>query len=178
MLAGAAVLYPLLESGELDSAFAGWSLLTDQAYIWRNVHESLIWVYYICVLVALWGTLQAFPEIYSRVIADFGGAIWPDKNWSRSRVQRWVSLYILASSSLVIWSDVHFDTITQVVAFLTTNLAVALSMLAAIYLNFQLPPSYRTRRWMLAGGVFSAIILLVVSITSGLGVWQKLVSNL
>lgn len=178
MLAGAAVLYPLLESGELDSAFTGWSLLTDQAYIWRNVHESLIWVYYICVLVALWGTLQAFPEIYSRVIADFGGAIWPDKNWSRSRVQRWVSLYILASSSLVIWSDIHFDTITHVVAFLTTNLAVALSMLAAIYLNFQLPPSYRTRWWMLAGGVFSAIILVVVSITSGLGIWQKLASNL
>ncbi len=176
MIAGAAVLYPLLENGELNDAFAGWNLLTDQAYIWRNVHESLIWVYYVCVLVALWGTLQAFPEIYSRVIADFGAAIRPGRQWSQYRVQLWVSLYIIVSSSLVIWSDMQFDTLTQVVAFLTTNLAVALSMLAAIYLNFQLPPAYRTRWWMLLGGILSAVVLLAVSLTSGIGVWQSLSS--
>lgn len=174
MIAGAAVLYPLLESGQLDHAFSGWSLLTDQAHIWQNVHESLIWVYYVCVLLALWGTLQAFPEIYSRVIVDFSAAIWPTRGWSRRSVQKWVSVYIIVSSSLVIWSDVKFDTLTHVVAFLTTNLAVALSMLAALYLNFQLPPAYRTRWWMLIGGVLSAAILLAVSFTSGFGVWQEL----
>ncbi len=174
MMAGAAVLYPLLESGELDTAFAGWSLLTDQAFIWRNVHESLIWVYYVCVLVALWGTLQAFPEIYTRVIVDFGKAIWPERNWSRLRVQKWVSLYVIFSSALMIWSDARFDTLTHVVAFLTTNLAVALAMLAALYLNFQLPRAYRTRWWMLAGGLAAALILLAVSLLSGMGVWREL----
>ncbi len=174
MMAGAAVLYPLLASGELDGAFAGWSLLTDQAYIWRNVHESLIWVYYVCILVALWGTLQAFPEIYTRVIVDFGSSIWPNGGWTRRRVQLGVSLYVIGSSSVVIWSDVKFDTLTHVVAFLTTNLAVALSMAAALYLNFQLPAAYRTRWWMLLGGVAAAIILLAVSLVSGIGVWQEL----
>lgn len=176
MIAGAAVLQPLLASGEIDTAFNGWKLLTDQAYIWRNVHESLIWVYYVCVLLALWGTLQAFPEIYSRVIVDFGKAIWPGREWSRTRVQLWVSLYIVLSSSLVIWSDLQFDTLTHVVAFLTTNLAVAVAMAAAIYLNFQLPSAYRTCWWMLTGGILSTIILFAVSLTSGIGVWQKLFS--
>ena len=175
MMAGAAVLYPLLERGEIDGAFEGWSLLTDQAQIWRNVHESLIWVYYVCILVALWGTLQAFPEIYTGVLLDFSKAIWPESHWSRHRVQWAVALFVLATSSAVIWSDIKFDTMVHVTAFLTTNLAVAIAMVAALYLNFQLPPAYRTRWWMLAGGIVSAVILMVVSAVSGVGVWRELV---
>lgn len=173
MVAGAVVLYPLLQSGQLDAAFQDWSLLTDQAYIWRNVHESLIWVYYISVLVALWGTLQAYPEIYSRVILDFGQTVLPHKNWSRRQVQRWVFVYVFASAMFIVWSDLPFDTITHIVAFLATNLGVALAMLAALYLNFQLPRAYRTRWWMLAGGIASAVILVVVTSISGIGLWNE-----
>ena len=36
MMAGAAVLYPMLQRGELDASFQGFSLLTDQAFIWRE----------------------------------------------------------------------------------------------------------------------------------------------
>ncbi|MCH8840814.1 MAG: hypothetical protein IH831_09110, partial [Planctomycetes bacterium] len=59
-------------------------------------------------------------------------------------------------------------------AFLATNLGVALAMLAALYLNFQLPPAYRTRWWMLAGGGASAVLLLIVSVISGVGLWNEL----
>lgn len=176
MMAGAAVLYPLAASGTLPPATSDWSLLTDQAYIWRNIHPSLIWVYYICVLLALWGTLQAFPEIYSRVIHDFTQAIWPAREWSHKRVHWLVVVYVLVMSSLVVWSDLKFDTITHIVAFLTTNLAVALSMCAALYLNFQLPREYRTRWWMLLGGILSAVILLTVAAISGAGLWSELSS--
>jgi hypothetical protein len=174
MMAGAAVLYPLAARGELPAAFGDWSLLTDQAYIWRNIHPSLIWVYYICVLLALWGTLQAFPEIYSRVIHDFAQAIWPVRHWSHKRIHLGVLAYVLVMSTLVVWSDLKFDTITHIVAFLTTNLAVALSMCAALYLNFQLPKVYRTRWWMLVGGILSALILLTVATVSGAGLWEEL----
>jgi Mn2+/Fe2+ NRAMP family transporter len=173
MMAGAAVLYPLAASGELPPAKSDWSLLTDQAYIWRNIHPSLIWVYYICVLLALWGTLQAFPEIYSRTIHDFSQAIWPTKCWSHKMIHLLVVIYVLIASSLVVWSQLKFDTVTHIVAFLTTNLAVALSMCAALYLNFQLPRGYRTRWWMLIGGIVSAIILLVVATISGAGLWRE-----
>jgi len=174
MVAGAVVLYPLLQSGDLSAAFTEWNLLTDQASIWRNVHESLIWVYYISVLAALWGTLQAYPEIYSRVILDFGQSVFPRGKWTRRKVQTWVTIYVFAASMLVVWSNLAFDTLTHIVAFLATNLGVALAMLAALYLNFQLPPAYRTRWWMLAGGVASAAILVIVSAISGVGLWEEL----
>jgi hypothetical protein len=36
-----------------------------------------------------------------------------------------------------------------------------------MYLNFQLPPIYRTRWSMLAAGIMSAVILVAVTIISG-----------
>lgn len=174
LVAGAVVLYPMLASGEMGAAFQNWSLLTDQAHVWRSVHESLIWVYYISVLIALWGTLQAYPEIYSRVVTDYCQAMFPGKAWTQRRVQLAISGYVLVTAMAVIWSDLPFDTATQIVAFLATNLGVALALCAALYLNFRLPSAYRTRWWMLAGGLISAALLLAVSVISGLGLWHKI----
>jgi hypothetical protein len=64
MLSGAAVLMPL------QSRFDGWSLLTNQAHVWRTIHPTLVWTYYVCVIAALWGSLQALPEIYARVTQE------------------------------------------------------------------------------------------------------------
>jgi hypothetical protein len=76
-----------------------------------------------------------------------------------------------------VWSNLKFDTMTHIVAFLTTNLAVAVSMCAALYLNFQLPREYRTRWWMLLGGILSAVILIVVAAVSGAGVWGEMIAG-
>ncbi len=178
MMAGAAVLYPLAASGQLAASKSDWSLLTDQASIWHNIHPSLIWVYYLCVLLALWGTLQAFPEIYSRTMHDFVQSIWPERTWSHGHIHTGIIAYVLLASTLVVWSDLKFDTMTHIVAFLTTNLAVALSMCAALYLNFQLPPEYRTRLLMLVGGILSAVILVVVAAVSGVGLWGEIAEML
>jgi hypothetical protein len=171
MMAGAAALRPRMASGEIASAFKEWSLLTDQAHIWRAIHPMLVWVYYVCVLAALWGTLQSYPEIYARVTHDFLNTIWPERNISFRRVQGAICLYVLVAAVALAWTSVDFSTLTNVVAFLTTNVAVALAMLAALWLNFQLPPRYRTRPWMLAGGIASALILVTVSAISG---WELL----
>ena len=60
-----------------------------------------------------------------------------------------------------------------IVAFLATNLAVALMMLGALYLNFKLPKAYRTGGVMLTGGVASAIILVAVTAISAWGLASK-----
>jgi hypothetical protein len=167
MLAGAAVLYPRLQSGQLKPLFEGWSLLTEQGSIWANIHPALVWVYYVCVLVALWGTLQAYPEIYSRVTHEFLAAIWPSRKVSFPRLRLLICAYVFISAATLVWIDVDFATLTAIVSFLATNAGVAVAMLAALYLNFQLPPLYRTRWWMLAAGVASAAILVAVSAISG-----------
>ena len=72
------------------------------------------------------------------------------------------------------WSDMDFDAMTQTVNFLATSLGVCIAMFAGLYLNFQLPPAYRTRWWMLLCGVASAIILSGVSSIAGWGLYQTL----
>jgi len=177
MIAGAAVLRPQLASGELDSVFNGWSLLTDQGYIWRSIHPSLVWVYYVCIVAALWGTVQAYPEIYTRVTHDFCTAIWPTRKFSLHRFRFVIAAYVFLVATPLVWIDATFSTMTAIVAFLATNAGVALAMIAALYLDRQLPPLYRSRWWLFAAGMFSAAILTTASCLSGWGLFQQIASR-
>ena len=51
--------------------------------------------------------------------------------------------------------------------FILANLAISLMMAGALYLNFKLPPAYRTRLPMLAGAVLSALVLFAFAGISG-----------
>jgi Mn2+/Fe2+ NRAMP family transporter len=168
MVSGSAVLYPL------QTEFKGWSLLTNQAHIWRNIHPSLVWVYYVTIAAAIWGTLQALPEIYARVSQEFLQAIRPERTWDYNKVLRFIIAYIFIVTMTLVWSNVSFEILTQVVAFLITNLAIALIGFAAIYLNFKLPPAYRTRPIALIGGILSALLLLAAACVSGWGLVGKI----
>jgi hypothetical protein len=119
------------------------------------------------VLAALWGTLQSYPQIYARVTHEFATAIWPQWRIPYRNLQLAICVYVFVATSCLVWSDVNFATLTAVVSFLATNAGVAVAMLAALYLNFQLPPLYRTRWWMLIACVISAVLLVAVSIISG-----------
>lgn len=169
MMAGAVVLYPMLRDGTIEGGFKNWDLLTSQAFIWRNIHPYLVWVYYVCVLAALWGTLQAFPEIYSRVTHEFVHAISPRRTWRFRSIRRAICIYMFIVTTWLVWSNIDFVTLTTIVAFLATNLSVALMMLGALYLNFKLPRAYRTRWPVLIGGVVSAMILAAVTAISAWG---------
>ena len=168
MLSGAAVLYPL------ESRFAGWSLLTEQRHVWSNIHGSLIWIYYVAIVAALWGTLQAFPEIYARVMQEFGQAISPRRRWDYDRIKLAVCGYLLVTTFTIVWLDIPFDILTQIAGFVLANLSIALMMAAALYLNFKLPAAYRTRLPMLAGAVLSALVLFAFAGISGWGLAGKL----
>lgn len=168
LMSGAAVLYPL------ETEFEGWSLLTEQRHVWSRINPALVWVYYICIISALWGTLQAFPEIYGRVIHEFFGAIWPDRRWDRLKIQRVVCVYIFVTTLLIVWSKVKFDILTQIAGFCLSNLPVAMVMFAALHLNAKLPRVYQTRPLIMVGGVISALILTFFAVISGWGLVSKI----
>ncbi len=168
MLSGAAVLFPL------ETRFDGWSLLTNQAHVWSNIHPSLVWVYYISIIAALWGTLQALPEIYARVTQEFFQAIWPDREWDYHKIQRVICAYIFTAAMVIVWLNIPFDILTQIAGFILANFSIALIMIAALYLNFKLPPAFRTRRLMVVGAVVSAGVLVVFAGISGWGLIGKL----
>ena len=168
MVAGAAVLY------DRQSAFSGWSLLTDQAYIWRNIHPWLVPVYYVTVIAALWGTLTALPEIYSRVTHEFFSAIWPRRRWDFRLIRRVIVGWILLESVFLLWAQFEFELLIQVAGFLTANLAVAGVAVAAFYLNHKLPPAYRTRRAVLVCAAAATAVLIVASWMSAYGLVRKM----
>jgi Mn2+/Fe2+ NRAMP family transporter len=168
MISGAAVLFPL------ETRFEGWSLLTHQAHVWAQIHPSLVWIYYICILAALWGTLQALPEIYARVAQEFLSAIWPDREWNFGRIKRIICLYVFTTTMIIVWLNIPFDILTQIAGFLIANLAITIMMIAAIYLNFKLPAAFRTRTWVVVGAGLSTLVLITSALISGWGLMQKL----
>ncbi len=169
MVSGAAVLY------DQQSRFENWSLLTDQAHIWRNIHPWLTTVYYVTVIAALWGTLTALPEVYSRVTHEFSQAIWPDTRWTYAGLRRVIVVSIMVVASPVIWLNLEFDLLIQIAGFFLANLAVAAAAIAAFYLNHKLPPAYRVHGVTFAFALASTVILVVASSMSAYGLVMKLV---
>lgn len=168
MVAGSAALY------DQHSRFEGWSLLTDQAYIWRNIHPWLTTVYYVTVVAALWGTLTALPEVYSRVSHEFSQAIWPDNRWTYTGLRRLIAASILVESGAVIWWNLEFDLLTQVAGFFLANLAVAAAAVAAFYLNHKLPRAYRVHGVTYMCALASTLILVAATSMSTYGLVTKL----
>ena len=167
MLSGAAVLFPL------QTRFDGWGLLTEQAHVWRAIHPSLVWIYYVCILAALWGTLQALPEVYARVVQEFLAAIWPRREWSYEGIKRISCLWVASAALALIWSGVPFDTLIQIASFLLANLAIFLISLGALYLNRLLPRPHRTHWLIAAGGWLSAAVLGAFAAISAWGLAAK-----
>ncbi len=169
MLSGAAVLMPL------QSRFEGWSLLTNQAHVWATIHPTLVWIYYVCVIAALWGSLQALPEIYARVTHEFLQSIWPGREWSFMAVKKSICLYIFLVTMVFVWLNIPFNILIQIAGFLFANFAIALVMVVVLYLNFMLPAVYRTGLPMLVGAVLSAAVLILFAVISGWGLARKLI---
>ena len=87
------------------------------------------------------------PPVATRMVAEDSGR---SKHWS-----------------VVGWMGV-------IAGFLIANLAIAMMMAAAIFLNFKLPSAYRTRSWVLVGAVFSTVVLVASAVVSGWGLVGKL----
>jgi hypothetical protein len=171
MIAGAVVLYP----NQMILPGNAWDLLTKQSSIWAQINGALVPVYYLAILAALWGTLATIPEAVTRVTHEFLSAVWPRfASFPYRGLQTIIVIWFFVSSCVWIWSDISFDLITQIVALIMTNLGVGLICLSALYLNFKLPPAYRTRPLMLIGGILATIVLLAAFTGSAIGLLQKL----
>tara|TARA_R110002095_G_scaffold204266_2_gene186858 strand:- start:2745 stop:4223 length:1479 start_codon:yes stop_codon:yes gene_type:complete len=171
LAAGATVLFPRQEAVGGNA----WELLTKQAYIWRQVSQSLVPVYYVMVLVALWGTLASIPEAITRVTHEFLSAIWPRfESFPIRRLQTIIVGWFILTSTAWTWSGTSFDIVTQFSAFLTLNLGLFLVFSCVLYFNFNLPALYRPSWWMLAGGIVAALVLLLCAIVGLMGLTSKL----
>ena len=174
LTAGATVLFPRQEA-----VGGSWELLTKQASIWRQIHQALVPVYYVMVLMALWGTLASVPEAIARVAHDFLSAIWPRfERFPIRRLQGLIVSWFFATSVVWTWSGVTFDLLTQTGAFLTVSLGLLVVFSCVLYLNMTLPHRYRPRWWVTDGGVVSAVVLLLCTLGGAVGLARKIFAAL
>ena len=174
LTAGAAILFPRQEVVGANS----WELLTKQASIWQQIHRSLVPVYYIMVLAALWGTLASVPEAVAQVVQEYLSAVWPRfESVPTARIKRWLIAWFFATSIAWTWSGVSFDLMVQIGAFLALSLGLFVVFSCVLYFNMTLPPRYRPPNWVVAGSFLSAFILLLCSIGGGVGLFRKLLAG-
>jgi hypothetical protein len=171
LAAGATVLYPRQEVIGANS----WELLTKQASIWRQIHLVLAPVYYVVVLAALWGTLATVPEAVTRVTHEYLSAVWPRfRDFSTQKLKYILIPWLFVTSLAWTWSGVSFDLMVQIGAFLTLSLGLFVVFSCVLYFNVALPPRYRPSWWVTAGGLASALVLLLCAIGGAVGLANKL----
>ncbi len=169
--AGATVLFPRHLSPGAGKEFA---LLTEQAVIWEQISAWLVPVYYLAVLLALWGTIASVPEAVARVTHDLLIAVRPAmRQISFRKVHTILVAWFFVSSQFWNWGGFRFDLLTQIGALVTVNLGVGIVCLLATYYNATLPPLYRTRWWVTLGGIVSGIILLMAFVATAVGMVMK-----
>ncbi len=174
LAAGATVLYPRQNTLSGNS----WELLTKQADIWREINESMVPIYYVMILAALWGTLASVPEAITRVTYDFLSAIWPRfEQFPIRRLKCIIVCGCFACSIVWTWSGITFDLMTQIAAFLTLGVGLFVVFSCVLYFNMSLPHGYRLSWWVASVGVVSALVLLFCAIGGGVGLARKMIGS-
>ena len=162
MIAGAAILAPLQKIPR------GYDLLTEQAHIFAQISPLMIPLYYVIILAALWGSLNALPEIYGRGAHSFLQQLLPKgKDLRYSLVMKVFGFTLLVLTWIFIWTETTPIVMIDLVALFSTNIGVGLACIAAVWLDGQLPPEQRTAkpvRW--AGIAAAAVISLMAAISA------------
>ena len=175
LAAGAVVLFPLQEVFGGDS----WELLTKQANIWREIHQALVPVYYLIVLAAFWGTLASAPEATTRVTHELLSAVWPRfRKFPVRKLKCLIVAWFFVASLYWTWSDVTFDAMAQIGAFITLSLGLCVLFSCVLYFNMTLPRRYRPSWWVVAGGLVSAVVLLLCAVGGAAGLARKFMGQL
>jgi Mn2+/Fe2+ NRAMP family transporter len=169
-IAGAAILNPLHRIPN------GFDLLTEQAHIFARISPAMIGLYYVTILTALWGTLNALPDIYARGAHSFLRQLFSKgKELEYRKVMHIFGALMLGLTWLFIWTGTTPIFMIDLVALFSTNIGVGLVCLAALWLDRQLPSRNRVSRWIWWATVAAAAVINLMSLISAREVIGKYV---
>lgn len=169
-IAGAAILNPLHRIPN------GFDLLTEQAHIFARISPAMIGLYYVTILTALWGTLNALPDIYARGAHSFLRQLFSKgKELEYRKVMHVFGGIMLGLTWVFIWTETTPIFMIDLVALFSTNIGVGLVCLAALWLDRQLPAHNRVSRWIWWATVGAAAVINLMSLISARGVIGKYV---
>jgi Mn2+/Fe2+ NRAMP family transporter len=161
MVAGAAILSPL------QRIPSGFDLLTEQAEIFAQISRAMIPLYYLTILTALWGTLNALPEIYARGVHSFLRQLIPqarDLEYRKVMMVFGAAMFVL--TWMLIWTGTTPIIMIDLVALFSTNIGVGLVCGAAVWLDRQLPADRRSSRLIWWATLLSALVINLMALLS------------
>ena len=166
LIAGACILRPL------ERIPAGYDLLSQQAEIFSRISPALVPLYYLIIIVALWGTLNALPDIYARGAHSCIRQLVPGaKTLPLATVMRWFVCIMLPLIWVLVWTETRPIFMMDIVALFSTNLGVGLVCVGALWLDRQLPAERRAAAWVWWSTLVGAV---VVNAAAAVSVWEKL----
>ena len=158
-IAGAAILNPLHRIPN------GFDLLTEQAHIFAQISPAMIGLYYVTILTALWGTLNALPEIYARGAHSFlRQLLSKGKGLEYRKVMHIFGGLMLGLTWVFIWTETTPIFMIDLVALFSTNIGVGLVCLAALWLDRQLPSQDRVSQWIWWATIAAAAVINLMSL--------------
>jgi Mn2+/Fe2+ NRAMP family transporter len=169
MIAGAAILRPLHRIPD------GFDLLTEQTHIFAQISPLMVPLYYVTILTALWGTLNALPEIYVRGAHSFLCQLL-SRDLDYGKVMKVFAGTMLGLTWLFIWTETTPIFMIDLVALFSTNIGVGIVCVAALWLDRQLPPERRASLWIWWATIVSAVVINFMSLVSAREVIGKYLS--
>ena len=159
MIAGAAILRPL------HRIPGGFDLLNEQTHIFAQISPLMVPLYYVTILTALWGTLNALPEIYVRGAHSFLCQLL-SRDLDYGKFMKIFAVTMLGLTWLFIWTETTPIFMIDLVALFSTNIGVGIVCVAALWLDHQLPPERRASIWVWWATVVSAGVVSFMSLVS------------
>jgi Mn2+/Fe2+ NRAMP family transporter len=159
MIAGAAILRPLHRIPD------GYDLLAEQAHIFAQISPLMTPLYYVTILTALWGTLNALPDIYVRGAHSFLCQLL-SRDLDYGKIMKVFAVTMLSLTWLFIWTETTPIFMIDLVALFSTNIGVGIVCVAALWLDRQLPPERRASRWVWWATVVAAVVINFMSLVS------------
>jgi Mn2+/Fe2+ NRAMP family transporter len=159
MIAGAAILRPLHRIPD------GFDLLNEQTHIFAQISPLMVPLYYVTILTALWGTLNALPEIYVRGAHSFLCQLL-SRDLDYGKFMKIFAVTMLGLTWLFIWTETTPIFMIDLVALFSTNIGVGIVCVAALWLDHQLPPERRASLWVWWATVVSAGVISFMSLVS------------
>jgi hypothetical protein len=160
MVAGAVILRPM------QRIPSGFDLLTQQSEIFAQVSPLMVPLYYVTILAALWGTLNALPDIYGRAFHNFAIRLLTKRSPTVRQVTAAFGLPTLGLCWVFIWTETTPIFMVDLVALFSTNIGVALVCVAAIWLDRQLPAAQRSPVWLRVMALASAVVISLMALLS------------
>lgn len=152
---------------------SGLKLMEYQAKFLTALHPSLVYLYYLGVWCALWGTLYSIYEIYPTTTYELLAPVFKSvKNMGREGLAKWVWVYMTIAGLAYNWWGWNVVIMATIGSILGNSLACGLWAVAQVWTERKvLPQEYRMGNVMAFLVVMAGLFLLFMS---GVSILQAL----